>query len=67
MATGLNTPDEILATALRKEEQAYAFYSKLLDMPKADFVRNLIESLRDEEAKHVQKIRKEIVRLNLGK
>lgn len=63
----LSTPAEILETALKKEEAAYHFYDNLLNVPKADFVRTLIEKLRDEEAKHVRLIQKEILKFNLGR
>ena len=63
----LSTPGEILETALKKEEIAYRFYDNLLNTPKADFVRDLIERLRDEEAKHVRLIRKEIIKFNVGR
>ena len=63
----LSTPAEILQVALRKEENAFRFYDNLLNAPKADFVRDLIERLRDEEAKHVRLIQKEIVKFSLGR
>jgi rubrerythrin len=63
----LSTPAEILRVALRKEENAFRFYDNMLNTPKADFVRALIERLRDEEAKHVRLIQKEILKFNLGR
>ena len=60
------TPADILRSALRKEEAAYRFYASMLEMTRVDEVRALLARLRDEEAKHVQLVKRQIVALNLG-
>jgi rubrerythrin len=62
----LNTPPEILQVALKKELNARAFYDKILASTRVDYIRNLIEQLRNEEAKHVRLIEKKITDLHLG-
>jgi len=63
----LKTPAEILATALKKEKIAFAFYSRLLQSSNVDFVQDLLTTLRDEEIKHVRMIEKKIADLNMGR
>lgn len=60
-------PGEILNAALRKEEAAYRFYEKLLAQSHVEFVRELLEQLRDEEGRHVQLIRKRIAAFEGGR
>ena len=59
--------DRILAMALKKEEAAYRFYDGVLKDLKVDFLRELVEKLREEESKHVLMIRKRIAKLEAGK
>ena len=61
------TPDEILAVALAKEEEAYDFYAGLANRCELDIVRELLEKLKDEESKHIHLIQTLITNLNLGK
>ena len=61
------TPDEILHAALAREEQARSLYTELAAQCRIDFVRELLERLSDEEAKHAQLLREMITRLDLGK
>lgn len=58
--------DQILASALRKEESARDFYAELAVGCHVDFVRELLEKLKNEEEKHVQLIRSMQARLNSG-
>ena len=62
----LNTPDEILNAALAKERQAYEFYAGLAEGCRIDFVRKLIETLKNEEHKHVRMVEEMLTKLRLG-
>jgi rubrerythrin len=62
----LTTPDQILKKALEMEKQAYDFYEELALGCAVEFVRELLEKLRDEESKHVHMIHAMISRLELG-
>ncbi len=59
--------DEILRAALKKEENAYAFYDRLLQSSGVEFIRELLVTLRDEEAKHIRLIKDKLARLNAGR
>ena len=50
----------ILETALKKEKAAYRFYDKLLKNTKVRIFQEIFEDLRDEEAKHVEKIQNKL-------
>jgi rubrerythrin len=63
----LSTPAEILQVALKKEQNALMFYNRILAGARVDFIRILIEQLRDEEAKHVKMIERKITSLKTGK
>jgi rubrerythrin len=70
MAPGPNnmtTPDQILQKALEKETQARDFYAEFAANCAVDFVRELLEKLRDEESKHMRMIKDMRTRLALGK
>lgn len=67
MPTRLTTPDGILKKALEKELQARDFYAELASQTSVDFVKELLETLQSEEAKHVHLIREMIGRLESGK
>lgn len=67
MSTRLNTPDEILKTALQKEIQARDFYANLATRTSVDYVRDLLLNLQSEEAKHVHLIQTLIAKLESGK
>ena len=64
---GLRTPEEILRKALEKETQARDFYAKLALECTVDFVKELLQTLQNEEAKHMHMIRKMQGRLESGK
>jgi rubrerythrin len=61
------TPEEILQAALVREEEARALYAELAAQCHIDFVRELLEWLVDEEAKHAHLLQEMITRLHLGK
>lgn len=67
MKSNIRTVDQILASALRKEEAARDFYAELAIGCNVDFVRDLLEKLRNEEEKHGQLIRSMQARLNSGR
>lgn len=52
----LTTPMEILAAALQKEKNSYAFYNDLLQEATVEFVVHLLTELRDSEYNHLKKI-----------
>ncbi len=64
--TGLKMPDDILNAALVQEKKAHDFYTKMSARCQIDFVRELIEKLKDEEYKHIQLIEGMLVQLRLG-
>ena len=64
---GPTTPEQILNVALAREEEAYAFYAGLVADCHIEVVREILERLRDEEARHVRLIRELTIRLNLGR
>ncbi len=57
------TPDQILRLALQKEKAAYEFYSEACSETKVDMIRELLEALRNEEAKHIKLIEKKLVEI----
>jgi len=63
MTTPLTTPDAILRKALEKETQARDFYAELASRTSVSFVRELLETLQNEESKHVRMIQDMIGRL----
>ena len=66
-APRLTTPHEILHAALENEERAHRFYESLLIDCQTDNVRKLVETLRDEEYRHMALIQDMITKLNLGR
>ena len=64
--TRLTTPDEILRKALEKETEARDFYAEMASGCSVDFVKELLEQLQNEEAKHVHIIKKMLARLEVG-
>jgi rubrerythrin len=62
----LKTPDEILNAALAKERQSYKFYAGLAEGCQIDFVKKLIETLKNEEHKHVRMVEDMLTKLRLG-
>jgi len=61
------TPLELLELAMKKEKAAYSFYDKMILQTKVESVIKLAHQLREEEAKHIQKINKILSDLRLGK
>jgi rubrerythrin len=61
------TPEEILQAALAREEMARDLYTELAAECHIDFVRELLERLSDEEAKHAHLLQAMITKLHLGK
>ena len=60
------TPDQILQKALEKEKQARDFYAGLAADCTVLFVRELLEKLENEEAKHVIMVQNMLGRLQAG-
>ncbi|MCG6894437.1 MAG: hypothetical protein LJE65_12570, partial [Desulfobacteraceae bacterium] len=46
--------DELIATAIQREEEAYDFYMGLLDRIRDEEVKNVITYIAEEEKKHRQ-------------
>ena len=61
------TPGEILHVALDSEKRARDFYAKLALECSVDFVKELLETLQNEESKHIHMIQKIQGRLESGK
>jgi rubrerythrin len=60
-------PDQILQEALRRETDARDFYSNVAENCHVDFVKKLLERLKNEESRHISLVQEMISRLNLGK
>ncbi len=56
----LNTYEKILEAALKKEKAAVRFYDKHLKDTKVRIFQEIFEELREEEAKHVEKIQNKL-------
>jgi rubrerythrin len=63
---GLSSPMEILEEALKRELAAYKFYAAVRDQVKMPIVRDLAETLCEEERRHARMIEKQISKLRLG-
>lgn len=63
----LSTPADILAASLRKEQAAWTFYDNLLNETQVSFVRDLLEQLREEEARHIQLVKRRLASLEAGR
>ncbi len=61
------TPDQILQIALAKERETRELYGSLAINCRVDSVRDLLERLQGEEAKHVHMVQDMITKLNLGR
>ena len=59
-------PEDILNAALVQEKKAHDFYTIMSARCQIDFVRELIEKLKDEEYKHIKLIEGMLVQLGLG-
>jgi rubrerythrin len=60
------TAYETLQSALKRERQAYEFYSRLAGDCRIEGLRELLEKLRDEENKHIKMIEKMLSQMRLG-
>ena len=67
MAAVSRSSIEVLQIALKKEESSLKMYSSMVEQTKVQFVRELLEQLRDEEARHVRMIQKRLSRLAIGR
>ena len=63
----LRTPDQILRVALAKEKEARDFYDEQATHCRVDFVRELLEKLKDEESKHIRLVQGMITKLSVGR
>jgi rubrerythrin len=63
----LRTPGQILEVALAKEKEARDFYDEQAAHCRVDFVRTLLEKLRDEEAKHIRMVQGMMTKLGTGR
>jgi rubrerythrin len=64
---GLTSSGEILRVALESERRSRDFYAGLAATCSVDFVRELLEKLQNEEAKHAHLIEGMIARLESGR
>jgi rubrerythrin len=62
----LKTPQEILKAALIKEKQAHDFYQETAMHCKIEMVRELLESLANEESRHIKLVQNMLGKLELG-
>ena len=63
----LTTSDQILQVALAKEKEARDFYDEQAANCRVDFVRKLLERLKDEESKHIRLVQGMIAKLSIGR
>ena len=63
----LRTPGQILEAALAKEKDARDFYDEQAAYCRVDFLRKLLERLRDEEAKHIRMVQGMMTKLGTGR
>jgi len=63
----LKTSDQILQVALAKEKEARDFYDEQAAHCRVDFVRKLLEKLKNEESKHIRMVQGMIAKLNVGR
>ena len=63
----LRTSDQILQVALAKEKEARDFYDEQAAHCRVDFVRKLLEKLKDEESKHIRLVQGMITKLSVGR
>jgi rubrerythrin len=60
------TPDEILKAALAREKQAHDFYQQAAMHCKVQMVRDLFETLMNEESRHIKLIQGIQAKLQIG-
>jgi rubrerythrin len=61
------TPDQILRTALTREQESRDLYGNLATTCHIESVRDLLEKLQGEDAKHVRMIQDMMTKLNMGR
>ena len=57
------TPVEILKDALAREQEAHDFYEQMLLVCKADMVVTLLETLKNEESRHLRLVHAMLAKL----
>ncbi len=60
------TPVEILKDALAREQAAHDFYAQMMLNCKTDMVVELLETLKNEESRHIRLVQAMIVKLKLA-
>lgn len=60
------TPIEILKMALAKEQQAHDFYQAASTHCKIQMMRELLETLMNEESRHIKLVQAMITKLQIG-
>jgi rubrerythrin len=63
----LKTSDQVLQVALAKEKESRDFYDEQAAHCRVEFVRKLLEKLKDEESKHIRLVQGMIRNLNVGR
>jgi len=65
----LKTSDQILQVALSKEKEKEArdFYDEQAAHCRVDFVRKLLEKLKNEKSEHIRLVQGMITKLNAGR
>lgn len=63
----LKTSDQVLRVALAKEKEARDFYDEQATNCHVDFMRKLLEKLKDEESKHIRLVQGMMTRLKVGR
>jgi rubrerythrin len=63
----LKTSDQVLRAALAKEKEARDFYDEQAAHCPVEFVRKLLEKLKNEESKHIRMVQGMITKLNVGR
>ena len=59
--------EKILRVALKKEQDSYSFYDRLLQDTTVAILQDILEELRDEELRHINMIKKKITEISLGR
>lgn len=62
-----NTPQKILDAAMTREKAAHDFYDRLLAHSNVAVITELLETLKDEEYKHIKLIDKLAAEIRMGK
>jgi len=65
--TKSSTPMELLEIALAKEKSAYAFYQQMLRRTRVGLLRELAETLKNEEWKHIRLVERKLKALRDGR